>query len=188
MLRNLFIFFFSISFLVFISCERNQRDVGGVKKPLSSPSYEQLASISSSPSKPLALGGVQEGAAASIDANALFAQHCSACHQINGQGVPGAFPPLDKSPYVTGDNVERLASIMIYGLVGPINVLGTTYNAAMAPLGNAMNDEELAAVATYIRSSWSNKSGEVKKEVFSESRKKWGSRGMFNIKELGEES
>jgi len=65
--------------------------------------------------------------------------------------------------------------------------LGTTYASAMAGLGAQFNDEELAAIATYIRSSWSNSAGPVGAEVLAEMRKKWGTRGPFNIQELGEE-
>ena len=117
----------------------------------------------------------------------LYVKNCGACHQQGGAGIPGAFPPLDKSPYVTGDNVERLAAIMVYGLSGPIDVLGTTYNSAMAPLGASLNDEQLAAIATYIRTAWSNEAGAIEASVFADVRAKYGTRAMFTIAELGEE-
>jgi mono/diheme cytochrome c family protein len=122
-----------------------------------------------------------------INGEALFVKSCTACHQINGNGVPGVFPPLVKSPYVIGDNVDRLASIILYGLQGPINVLGTQYNGVMSPWGVNYNDEELAAIATYIRSAWGNQAAPVSATVFSQMRQKWGTRGQFSISELGEE-
>ena len=110
--------------------------------------------------------------------------NCAACHQVTGQGVPGAFPPLAPSEYVTGDNVERLAAIMIYGLMGPIEVNGVTYNSVMAPLGATLGDEELAAIGTYIRSNWGNSSSPVGADVFAGTRTKYGARGPFQITEF----
>ena len=80
-----------------------------------------------------------------------------------------------------------MASIKQYGHSVPINVLGTTYQSAMAPLGAQFKDEELAAIATHVRTSWSNKAGPVDAKVFAAMRQKWGSRGPFAIAELGEE-
>jgi len=176
--------------LLIVSCERNKTPVGGkASAPISQPAYDEsavaqtnllpgLSNVSEvSPSQP----------PAALDGAALFAANCAACHQVSGQGVPNAFPPLDASPYVTGDNVERMAAIIIYGLQGPIKVLGKDYNSVMAPLGR-LGDKELAAIATYIRSAWSNKAGAVDAKVFEEVRTKYGTRGMFQISELGEES
>ena len=123
----------------------------------------------------------------SLGGRRYFKTNCSACHQVTGAGIPGVFPPLDASAYVTGDNLDRLASIMIYGLVGPIKVNGQQYNSAMAGLGATLKDEELAKIATYIRGAWSNKAGEVEPSVFAAMRTKWGARGPFAITELGEE-
>jgi mono/diheme cytochrome c family protein len=76
---------------------------------------------------------------------------------------------------------------MLYGLMGPIHVNGNLYNNVMAPLGGTLKDDELAAIATYIRGAWSNKAAPVGPEVFAAQRTKWGARGMFQIAELGEE-
>jgi mono/diheme cytochrome c family protein len=119
-----------------------------------------------------------------LDGKALFAANCSACHQVTGQGIPSVFPPLDGSSLVTGDKVDRMAAIMIYGLQGEIKVKGLTYNNVMAGLGH-LKDDELAAVATYVRSAWSNKAGPVEPQVFADVRKKWGTRGPFTMDELG---
>lgn len=121
------------------------------------------------------------------DGKALYAKTCGACHQLTGQGIPGAFPPLDGSVYVTGDKLDRLASIILYGLIGPIKVNGMTYNSAMTPMRNVLNDAELAAVATYIRGAWSNKAAPVTADIFAAMRQKWGERASFTIQELGEE-
>lgn len=182
----------TIIFLIFlavvlVACERDTRDYAGKAKiPNSGPEYKVTESISDMPGKTNIAEVAPKVAGGPLDGEALYATNCSACHQITGQGVPGAFPPLVGSPYVTGDKTDRMAAIMIYGLMGPINVMGTTYNSAMAPLG-ALPDEELAAIATYIRSAWGNSAGPVGPEVFKEARAKWGTRSMFQISELGEE-
>lgn len=75
--------------------------------------------------------------------------------------MPGAFPPLDGSPYVTSTNVERMAAIMLYGLKGEIKVLDVNYNSIMLPQ-KQYKDEELAAIAQLQSdSSWSNKASGV---------------------------
>ena len=76
---------------------------------------------------------------------------------------------------------------MVYGLQGPIKVLGKEYNSVMAPLGATLDDEALSDIATYVRSSWSNKASKVSADVITNARKKYGSRSMFNIDELGRE-
>ena len=169
-----------------VACERNLKKVGGVTERASDPTYQVALNRATTPSaSDTVLGATQETAVEAVDGSALYQTHCMACHQMNGQGIPGAFPPLDGSKYVTGDNVARMAAIMIYGLQGPITVKGQQYNSAMAPLGQTLNNEQLAAVATYIRSAWSNTAGPVEEKVFADVRAQYGTRGMFTIEELG---
>jgi mono/diheme cytochrome c family protein len=87
---------------------------------------------------------------------------CSACHQANGQGVPGAFPPLAGSEWVNGKGDIPIA-IVLHGLQGSITVKGQKYNGVMAPWGTTFNDDQIAAVVTYIRSQWGNKAPAVTK-------------------------
>jgi mono/diheme cytochrome c family protein len=98
------------------------------------------------------------GQASAADGKALYAT-CMACHQANGQGIPGAFPPLAESEWVNGP-VENLIRIQLRGLMGPITVKGVEYNSMM-PANATMSDEEVAAVLTYIRSNFGNTSGPV---------------------------
>jgi len=173
-----------------VACERNRTEVAKSGQDYQSSvsfSEESGAKLSTLPADVHVASVAFQGEGAPLDGEALYAANCVACHQGNGKGVPAAFPPLDGSPYVTGDNLERMAAIMIYGLQGPIKVLGQDYNGVMAPLGR-LKDQELAAIATYIRGAWSNKAGAVDVKVFQESRAKYGTRSMFNISELGEES
>lgn len=83
----------------------------------------------------------------------LYGQ-CAACHQPDGQGLPGAFPPLDSTRWVKGSE-ERLIRLVAHGLVGPIEVKGDSYNGVM-PGFPQFDEEDLAAVLTYIRQAWSN--------------------------------
>jgi mono/diheme cytochrome c family protein len=89
-----------------------------------------------------------------------FQAVCAACHQANGLGNPSQnIPPLDGSEWVAGDQASaaRLSRIVLYGLSGPLQVKGRTYNGVMPNQGNVFKDYEIAAVLTYIRNSWSNK-------------------------------
>lgn len=94
------------------------------------------------------------GAQQAVNGATVYAGTCAACHQANGQGTPGLFPPLAASEYVTGDP-GRLARLVLHGLSGAITVKGAAYNGQMPPW-KQLSDAELAAVLTYIRASWSN--------------------------------
>ncbi|NMM77706.1 cytochrome c [Acidovorax sp. SRB_24] len=106
---------------------------------------------------------------AAVDGKQIFTANCVACHQATGKGLPGVFPPLDGSEWVHGD-ARTLANILLHGVEGEIEVAGTTYKGAM-PAFQQLSDAELAAVASYIRSSWSNKSDPLPPELFGQERK-----------------
>jgi cytochrome c oxidase subunit 2 len=80
----------------------------------------------------------------------VYAANCTACHQANGVGVPGAFPSLVGSPIVTGDKAGHI-DMVLNGKAG----------TAMAAFGKQLSDLDLAAVITYERNSWDNKTGDV---------------------------
>lgn len=85
---------------------------------------------------------------------------CGACHGQNGEGGPIA-PPHAGSEWVTGP-ISNLIRIQLRGLQGPITVAGKEYNmpGGMAPM-SYQTDEQIAAVATYIRNSFGNKASAV---------------------------
>jgi nitrite reductase (NO-forming) len=85
---------------------------------------------------------------------ALFVGTCSVCHQANGAGLPGVFPPLAKSDYLTGDP-KRAIDVVLRGLSGKVTVNGTEYNSVMPPM-NQLNDDEIANILTYVLNSWDN--------------------------------
>jgi len=99
--------------------------------------------------------------------------NCAACHQPNGMGLPGAFPPLVGVDWVTGDE-ERLVKILLHGLQGPIEVAGNTYNGAMPAFGPdsafGWNDDQISYVLTYIRQEWGNDAGPIAPEFVTEIR------------------
>jgi nitrite reductase (NO-forming) len=81
---------------------------------------------------------------------------CFACHQPDGKGLPGAFPPLAGSDFLLADR-ERAIRIVLKGLTGPVVVNGTTINSAMPPQEAVLTDAQIADVLTYVMNSWGNK-------------------------------
>jgi nitrite reductase (NO-forming) len=92
----------------------------------------------------------------------LFAGTCSVCHQANGAGLPGVFPPLAKSDYLAAD-VKRAAGVVLKGLSGKVTVNGQEYNSVMPPM-NQLTDDEIANILTYVVNSWGNAGGRVTKD------------------------
>jgi mono/diheme cytochrome c family protein len=84
-------------------------------------------------------------------------------------GVPGQYPPLAGSEWVQG-NEERVISIVLHGLSGPLTVEGKEYNNVMAPLGEVLKDEQIANVISYVRSEWGNTGSEVQPETVAKVR------------------
>lgn len=83
---------------------------------------------------------------------------CSSCHGAQGAGIPGAFPPLaGHVPDVlqVDGGKSLLANIVLYGMVGPIEVNGVSFLSAMPAWGH-MSDEELAAVLNHVATTWDN--------------------------------
>lgn len=99
----------------------------------------------------------------------VYTQICVACHQVTGQGIPGVFPPLAGSEWVTGSE-ERMIRIVLHGLSGKITVAGKDYDNAMASLGGSMKDDQIANVLTYIRQEWGNDAPAVSAETVAKIR------------------
>jgi len=106
--------------------------------------------------------------------------HCTTCHQPDGKGLSAAgFPPLSGTKWANQDP-DRLIKITLNGIFGPIEVLGKPYPGLvpMTPFGGMLNDEEIAAVLTYVRNSFGNKSSAISpqqvKKVRAETKDKIG--------------
>ena len=116
---------------------------------------------------------------------AVYAQTCIACHGVDGKGVPGAFPPIDGSDWLTGDSALPI-KIVLHGLQGPLEVQGQKYNSVMAPLGAQLNDQQVADVLTYVRQRWSNDAAPVTPDEVKKVRAETSTRTVpFTAAELG---
>ena len=113
-----------------------------------------------------------------------YATVCASCHQATGEGVPGQFPPLKNSEWVIGGE-ERVASLLLHGIVGPLQVMGKPYNGAMPAQGALKNNKAIAQLVSYVRNEWGNKASIVYDDQVAELRKKLASRtGPYTEAEL----
>jgi nitrite reductase (NO-forming) len=85
---------------------------------------------------------------------ALFSGTCSVCHQANGEGMEGVFPPLAKSDFLAAD-MKRAIGIALNGRTGPVTVNGKTFDSVMPPMSQ-LNDDEIANILTFVGHSWGN--------------------------------
>jgi nitrite reductase (NO-forming) len=89
----------------------------------------------------------------------LFTGTCSVCHQANGEGLAGVFPPLAKSDLIAADP-KRPIGILLHGLTGKITVNGKEYDSVMPPM-TQLNDDEIANILTFVLNSWGNPGGRI---------------------------
>jgi len=103
--------------------------------------------------------GASKGAKNELDGEALYAANCQSCHQSNGQGLLGAFPPLKGSKVVLDDNPEVQVTIIMKGYNGRVS----EGYSVMPPIGtnNNLKPEEVAAIVNHERSSWGNNGKKV---------------------------
>lgn len=113
---------------------------------------------------------------------ATYAQICASCHQANGEGIEGTFPPLKHSSWLTSAPEVPIA-IVLAGLQGDIEVGGKTYAGAMQAWG-MLGDDDVANVLTYARSQWGNSAGPVTAAQVKAVRDKIGSRTAWTAAEL----
>jgi len=111
--------------------------------------------------KPQASAGGAGVAPADSDSpgSKIYAQNCAACHQANGAGIPGAFPPqAGHTPTLLAADGGRdyLAHVLLFGLNGPITIEGKTYNGQMPAWRAALDDADIAKVLNYVLTAWDN--------------------------------
>lgn len=92
----------------------------------------------------------------------LYNTFCGTCHQRNGKGARGRMPPLSGTDWVTG-NKQRLITVVLQGMQGPLEINGESYNSVM-PAHGFLKDEEIAMILTYIRKNFGNQASDVTKE------------------------
>lgn len=85
----------------------------------------------------------------------LYATRCVACHQANGMGLPGAFPPLKGNSAVLDADATKQIQAVLHGLHGE-EIDGVSYPTAMPPFGSQLNDADIADIINHERSSWGN--------------------------------
>jgi len=106
----------------------------------------------------------------------IYSANCATCHQANGNGIAGQYPPLAGSEWVMG-GTKRLGMILLKGLEGPMTVKGAAYGSAvMQPWEKTLTDAKIADVLTYIRQEWGNTGGPVAPEGIAALRKELGGR------------
>jgi mono/diheme cytochrome c family protein len=110
----------------------------------------------------------------------VYMQTCMACHQLTGLGIPGAFPPLAKTEWVTGDT-RRLTAIVLKGISGVMTVDGKIYATGMpqpdTTFPQLKDDKNVADVLNYVRTSFGNAATEAITPAFvAEVRKEFADR------------
>ncbi len=92
----------------------------------------------------------------SADGGQLYAAHCVACHQASGKGLPGVFPPLSGSEWVSAEDPGVMIKIVLHGVQGPITVEGARYEGLMPHFHDKFSDEEVAALVNHVRTGFGN--------------------------------
>lgn len=120
------------------------------------------------------LAALADAPAGAVSGAQLFTSKCAGCHQATGQGVAGVFPSLVGVDWVIGSE-GRLVQILLHGIQGAIVVDGAEYNGLM-PAWNSLSDAELAALATYVRTTWGNAASAVSIETVVRERERTAAR------------
>jgi mono/diheme cytochrome c family protein len=107
---------------------------------------------------------------------------CAGCHQPHGYGLDGLAPPLVDSEWVLG-KPDVVARIVMHGLGGPVKVSGRMWDLSMPPMAQ-LNDEELAAVVTYVRREWEHTASPVDAKFIKALRDQYGAHGSWSADEL----
>ena len=83
----------------------------------------------------------------------VYAAHCATCHQQEGEGIEGVYPPLAQSDYLMVEK-KRIIRQLLEGAAGEITVNDVVYNGIMPAF--ALSDKDVSDVLNYIRNSWGN--------------------------------
>jgi mono/diheme cytochrome c family protein len=93
----------------------------------------------------------------------VFEDSCAQCHRANGEGLPATFPALNKNPFVLGDPQPVIATVL-NGLKGNLG--------SMPGWKDKLDDQQIAAVVTYLRQAWSNRAPAVTPAMAAATRSK----------------
>ncbi|MNY08298.1 Quinoprotein glucose dehydrogenase B precursor [compost metagenome] len=89
----------------------------------------------------------------------VYSNYCASCHKSDGAGITGVFPSLKGTVQVLGDK-EKLIKIMLKGISGPLTIKGRRYDQQMPAFG-FLSDQEIAYVATYVRTHFGNNASSI---------------------------
>lgn len=99
-------------------------------------------------------GGEENAEATNAVGEGVYTANCAGCHQANGEGLPGVFPPLEAhSLELFNTDRSYLPKVLLYGLEGPITVGGASYNGQM-PAWQQLSDDEIASTLNYVLGAW----------------------------------
>jgi mono/diheme cytochrome c family protein len=112
-----------------------------------------------------------------------YQQVCVTCHQANGEGVAGLYPPLAGSDWVSG-NAAILVAIVLHGMQGPVTVNGVDWESVMPPWGASLTDTDVAAIVSYVRATYGNGAGAVQPADVAAIRAGYPNRMMWTASEL----
>jgi nitrite reductase (NO-forming) / hydroxylamine reductase len=101
-----------------------------------------------------------------------YQTHCSACHQRDGTGLRGVFPPLAQNTSFTADRNYAI-DVVLSGRSGPLEVAGVRFDGVM-PGMSSLSDEEIAGILNYSLNAWGNDGGTVTAEQVAERRVQLG--------------
>jgi mono/diheme cytochrome c family protein len=85
----------------------------------------------------------------------IYAKHCADCHGERGEGVAGVYPPLDGNSSVTEPAGINATRVVMLGGFAPVTAANPR-PYSMPPFAQTLSDQDVAAVVSYIRASWSN--------------------------------
>lgn len=144
-MKKLIVSFIGLSFLVALVFSLAPNTTANETEPITDATFQEVVDLNS----PMAKGkAIYEGKGT-----------CHVCHQISGQGLPPAFPPLANADYLLEDKHRAIHQTM-YGAKEPITVNGTTYPGGVMTV-IPLTDEEVMNVVNYILNSWGNDGGTV---------------------------
>lgn len=136
-------------------------------------------------------GGLATNAVREVDpytmGKRLFADTCAKCHQPDGEGLAGQYPPLAHSDWVLASSPDRMIRIVLDALQGPVKVNGATYNNTMTAWRDSLTDQQIAAIITFERThkEWGHHASAVSPEQVAAIRKATTNRsGPWTAEEL----
>lgn len=142
----------------FAHLDKGAAGVLDVRKPGQALGKPNITKIAGAASTPAAAAAPAPSGPYKFDADRgaqLYASTCGACHQPNGTGLPGAFPPLVKNAAVLDADPTLHIRTILHGLSGQV-IDGVSYPSPMPPFADALSDADVADIANHERTSWGN--------------------------------